>query len=68
LFAKKGGEGKADRLHTVLSTMADKHGSESRDTEVPRRKLVDELKAHSEHFSTQTLRGNTRCESLEIAV
>lgn len=68
LFAKKGGKGKADRLHTIMSTMADKHGSDSRDTEVPRRKLVDELEAHSEHFSTQKLRGKNRCERLEIPV
>lgn len=68
LFAKKGAEGPEGRLRTVMSTMGDKHGSEARDTEVPRRKLVEELKAQSEHFSTQTLKGRTRCEPLEIPV
>jgi len=68
LFAKKGGEGAEGRLLTVMSTMGDKHGSASRDTEVPRGKLVEELEAHSEHFSTQKLRGKTLCKPLEIPV
>lgn len=68
LFAKKGGEGAEGRLLTVMSTLGDKHGSEARDTEVPRRKLVEELKAQSEHFSTQTLKGKKLCEPREIPV
>jgi hypothetical protein len=56
LFAKKSTRLGVDRLVTIVSTKAGKHGSRSRRTEVPRRTLVDELKSHSSHFSTQTLR------------
>ena len=40
-----------------MSTMAGKHGSEDSDTEVPRRTLVAALKAETELFSTETLKG-----------
>jgi Metallo-beta-lactamase superfamily len=54
-FKKRGGAAKKDRMTSVLSTMADKHGSEDKKTEVPRRTLVDVLK-HDTHFhSTQEL-------------
>ena len=56
LFARKGGAAAQERLRTVMSTMAGKHGSVERDTEVPRRKLVDALKAETEFFSTQELK------------
>lgn len=45
------------RLRCVVSTMSGKHGSVSRGTEVPRTKLVDELKNESDYFSTQELKG-----------
>jgi hypothetical protein len=54
-FTKRGGSG-ATRLRTFLSTRAGKHGTPSRGTEVPRRKLVDALEAESALFSTQQLR------------
>jgi hypothetical protein len=55
LFAKRGGPRSA-RLKTFVSTRAGKHGSPSRGTEVPRKKLVEALEAESDLFSTQQLR------------
>jgi hypothetical protein len=55
LFTKKGNAKKKTRLKTVVSTMAGKHGSSDRDTEVPRSKLVAALDQESEFFSTQSL-------------
>ena len=60
LFKKKGAASKKDRLHTAVSTMSGKHGSANRQTEVPRRPLVDALKENSEFFSTQTLKAKTK--------
>ncbi|MHC1765008.1 MAG: hypothetical protein AB9869_12020 [Verrucomicrobiia bacterium] len=54
LFKKRGTA--QPRLQVVVSTMANKHGSVDRGTEVPRGKLVDALKRESEYFSTQDLR------------
>lgn len=57
-FRKRGAVNKKDRMTAVLSTLADKHGSEEKKTEVPRRTLVDDLK-HDTHFhSTQDLPSN----------
>lgn len=54
-FKKRGAAVKKDRMTSVLSTMADKHGSEEKRTEVPRKTLVDDLR-HDTHFhSTQDL-------------
>jgi hypothetical protein len=44
------------RLITMVSTLAGKHGSDSRGTEVPRKVLIDELRRLSDFRSTQTLR------------
>ena len=44
------------RLISVISTLSGKHGKVSRNTEVPRRKLMDELEANSDVFNTQGLR------------
>ena len=55
LLRKKGGPRKRNRLQTLMSTMAGKHGSDDRGTEVPRKKLVAELEKQSALFSTQTL-------------
>jgi hypothetical protein len=55
-FARKGGEETRDRLRTMVSTRANKHGSVSRGTEVPRRPLVEELKKSSEFRTTQDIR------------
>lgn len=56
LFRKRGGEGKRNRLSTAVSTMANKHGSVSSKTEVPRRTLVKALKDESKFVSTQEMR------------
>jgi hypothetical protein len=51
--------GAPGRLVTVMSTRSNsKHGSEDNDSEVPRSKLVDELKLRSLHRSTQELEPN----------
>lgn len=54
-FSKRGAEEKPDRLTTLLSTMPGKHGSDDRNTEVPRRTLVDELRKESNLFSTDEM-------------
>lgn len=51
LFRQRGNAQKKSRLRTVLSTKRGVHGSESRNSEVPRRTLVDELKKKS-HLTT----------------
>ena len=55
LFSRKGPKTKSNRLKTVMSTMAGKHGSDARDTEVPRSKLVTALNEDSELHNTQDL-------------
>ena len=42
------------RLKTLVSTLAGKHGQVDRGTEVPREKLVKELQANSDLFSTDS--------------
>lgn len=67
LFRKKGSTG---RLRTLLSTRPGKHGDPSRGTEVPRRKLVTELRASSNLISTTSLKGKDALvirEDLELA-
>jgi len=53
-FDHKGGANKAGRLLSVLSTKEKVHGSEAAHTEVPRRDLVDELKAKSTLSDTRS--------------
>ncbi len=66
-FSKRGGAAKPGRLKTVMSTMAGKHGGRNgAPTEVPRRPLVDELRAHSELHNTQDLAPGVLCEIIEI--
>jgi hypothetical protein len=55
LFGHKGGKDLPERLATMVSTLSGKHGSVSRRTEVPRRALIDELKAQSDLLNTQSL-------------
>jgi len=55
LFSRKGGPARRNRLTTVMSTMANKHGSVDRDTEVPRSKLVTALTDESNLVNTQKL-------------
>jgi hypothetical protein len=57
--------GKSRRLQTVLSTMANKHGQASRETEVPRRVLVEAVEAGSRLFTTQSLKGRTLYTDIE---
>jgi hypothetical protein len=53
-FAKRGKAGTPDRMTSVMSTMAGKHGGKNGSpTEVPRRPLVDALKADTNLVNTQ---------------
>ena len=64
-FSKRKGKG----LHTLLSTMPNKHGHSASNTEVPRRTLLDTLKRESELQSTMELKfgsGAKLCHRLEI--
>lgn len=45
----------ADRLTTVVSTMKGKHGEPSRNTEVPRRTLMDTMRLESSLHTTEEL-------------
>ncbi len=60
LFEKRSRSAAQDRLITILSTMAGKHGDARRGTEVPRKKLVDALRSESNMFSTQTITSRTK--------
>ncbi|MCA9624593.1 MAG: hypothetical protein KC731_36465 [Myxococcales bacterium] len=64
-FAKRSPPTDAGRMRSVVSTMGGKHGSRHRDTEVPRRKLVEALEAETDFFTTQTLRGRRLSEVFE---
>jgi hypothetical protein len=68
LFKHKGPGHDNDRLVTVLSTMAGKHGSVPSGTEVPRRKLVEELYRQSDLFTTQALKKGALFHEIEIAI
>ncbi|HJQ24142.1 MAG TPA: hypothetical protein VKA60_09530 [Blastocatellia bacterium] len=57
LFTNRAPLQSAKRLNCVVSTMAGKHGTPSKGTEVPRSKLVEELKKMSNYFTTQDLKG-----------
>jgi hypothetical protein len=54
-FATLGDESKQDRLATMVSTLAGKHGSVERHTEVPRETLIEELKNRSSFSTTEDL-------------
>ncbi|KPH78297.1 hypothetical protein [Bosea vaviloviae] len=58
LFDQKSDEDGPDRLQTLMSTMAHKHGNEERRTEVPRQTLVQALDRQSALFTTQSLKEN----------
>jgi hypothetical protein len=55
-FKRRDSKDTPDRLRTMVSTAAGKHGSPSRDTEVPRKVLIEELDLMSELHNTQSLR------------
>ena len=66
-FAKRGKAGTPGRLTSVMSTMADKHGGKNGSpTEVPRRPLVDALKAETNLFNTQDLAKGALCQTVVI--
>lgn len=65
-FKKRGGANKRDRMTSVLSTMAGKHGSEDKRTEVPRRTLVEKLKDDTHFHSTQEMESGDLCTKIEI--
>jgi hypothetical protein len=46
--------------------MADKHGSEAKKTEVPRRTLVEALKQDTHFHSTQDMPGGQLCTLVRI--
>lgn len=58
LFDRKSADDNPDRLMTLMSTMAHKHGDEERRTEVPRQTLVQALDRQSTFFTTQSLKEN----------
>ena len=65
-FKKKGTKDKPDRLQSVMSTRDDKHGSTGSGTEVPRSKLVTELKAQSTLVDTRDLAEEDLFSVIEI--
>lgn len=56
MFERKGKADKERRLTSLMSTLADVHGHVEAKTEVPRRKLVEALKAETKLLSTQDYR------------
>jgi hypothetical protein len=55
-FERAGEQSTPGRLATMVSTLAGKHGSPDRGTEVPRKVLIAELERKSDLENTQTLR------------
>ena len=69
LFRKKGDKTQPDRLVTLLSTKAGKHGHKDRGTEVPCKKLEAALQEQSTLYSTQSLKSKkTPCHEVRIEV
>ncbi len=67
LFRHRGPANAPDRLTTVVSTLAGKHGDARSGTEVPRKKLVEALRLDSDYHSTQDIKGKGRI-SEEIVI
>lgn len=68
LFKKKSESKDDQRMHTVNSTMTGKHGSRRRNTEVPRRTLVQALEKQTDYFTTQELRGNNFFDDFTLKI
>lgn len=68
MLANRSATASPQRLRTVVSTMAGKFGSATTGTEVPRLKLLGELKKNSDFFTTQELHGATLSRVFEIAL
>lgn len=66
LFKNKGDTSKRNRLDTLCSTKAGKHGSVASGTEVPRRVLVDELKKDSAFVSSEKSR-DSFCSQITLS-
>jgi hypothetical protein len=67
-FDNRGAASKPGRLTTVVSTMAGKYGKLAEGTEVPRTTLVTALKADSDFFTTQSLKGKTTSKLFTVAL
>ena len=66
-FTKKSEEERApDRLRTLVSTKANVHGSAHRRTEVPRKKLIHELKTKSNFKSTQEIKSKQFWDDINL--
>jgi beta-lactamase superfamily II metal-dependent hydrolase len=65
LFKRRGLPGASDRLETLCSTKAGKHGSPSSGTEVPRRVLVEQLEKNSRFISSETAE-NAFCNQVTL--
>lgn len=57
MFRRQGDEQQTERLATLCSTRSGKHGSAKSGTEVPRRTLVEVLRAQSDFTSTEDFKG-----------
>lgn len=57
LFENRRGQ-KSKRMHSINSTMGNKHGDWRKNTEVPRRPLVKALQEETHYLSTQEIRSN----------
>ena len=55
-FAKRSKREGDDRLWSVISTRKGKHGQATRNTEVPRRALVEALEAETRYITTETVK------------
>jgi hypothetical protein len=68
LFDHKGPESKPDRLKTVVSTRSGKHGDPAKDTEVPRKTLVEALEKESKYYTTQDVKTKDLKETLQFVL
>lgn len=68
LFEKRHETEGPGRLQSLVSTMAGKHGSADRGTEVPRKKLMDALGRETTLFNTQKLTKTKPCNVVRIPV
>jgi ribonuclease BN (tRNA processing enzyme) len=65
LFKHRGSPGTSDRLATLCSTKAGKHGSRKSGTEVPRQVLVEQLEKNSLFISSETAE-NAFCNQVTL--
>jgi hypothetical protein len=67
MFKKKTNKNRNEgRLITLLSTLAGVHGSTQRNTEVPRRKLVEELTRYSKCVATNDFKAKERYQDVVV--